>query len=98
MVVLFGDFFVVLLLSNLSTLASLNDAFSATYRRPIHNFIMTLTLYVIVRFEGRLLHFTTLFNVRFGGRLLRHVGRLYTFTSHNKFNLEARGPILDRDV
>ena len=41
---------------------------------------MTLTLHVIVRFEGRLLHFTTLFNVRFGGRLLRHVGRLYTYT------------------
>jgi hypothetical protein len=33
MVVLFGDLFVVLLLSTFLTLASLNDAFSATYRR-----------------------------------------------------------------
>jgi hypothetical protein len=61
-----------------------SDVFSATYRRlfgvefnnvlaPLNGvftqIILRLTLHVIVRFEGRLLHFTTLFNVRYGRRL-----------------------------
>ena len=68
--------------SNLTT-------FLATLNVVQTQFIMTLTLHVIVRFEGRLLHFTTL-NVLIqiqprlfdtGGRLLgRHVGRLNTYT------------------
>ncbi len=67
-----------------SLLAPLNGVYLATLVVLYTIYIIRLTLHVIVRFEGRLLHFTTL-NVRFGGRLLgRHDGRLYTIN-----NLEA---------
>ena len=73
----------------------LMTSFSATYRRLLASllatfwrhltasftqFIISSTSHVIVRFEGRLLHFTTLKLSIWASSVLRLVGRLYTYT------------------
>jgi hypothetical protein len=90
MVVLFSDLFVVLY-------TIYNDVFSATYRRlydvAVTTFLATLTSSnTIYKWPGdtggRPLHILYIYTALLfdtGCRLVRHVGRLYTFTLHNKF-------------